>query len=161
MKEVLAKKAEAVANISSEIQKSESYVIVEYRGLTVAQMTTLRRDLAKIGGKLTVYKNNLVERAAKENGYDLDDFLAGPNAFVSATEDPVGVPSLLYKFAKKNPSLVIKGGIVEKKVVGAEEMAAVSKLPTKPTLIAMLLGCLQSPITKFAYVAKIIKSRNY
>ena len=159
MKEIIAKKAEVVKNISSEIEKSQSYVVCEYRGLTVAQITTLRRDLAKIGGKLTVYKNNLVERAAKEHGYELKDLLTGPNAFASASEDPVGVPNLLFKFAKKNPSLVIKGGIVENRVVNADEMQAISKLPTKPALISMLLGCLQSPLTKLAYVVKEVANQ--
>ena len=159
MKEIIAKKAQAVSEISTEIKNSQSYVVVEYRGLSVAQLMTLRRDLAKIGGKLTVYKNNLVSRAAKENGYEMDEMLAGPNAFVSATQDPVGVPSLLYKFAKKNPKLVVKGGIVEEKVVNADEMLAVSKLPTKPALISMLLGCLQSPLTKFAYAVKEVAAQ--
>ncbi len=159
MKEIIAKKAQAVTEIASEIQNSQSYVVCEYRGLTVAQITNLRRELAKIGGKLTVYKNNLVSRAAKENGYEMGELLTGPNAFVSATEDPVSVPSLLYKFAKKNPKLVIKGGIVESKVLNAEQMQEVSKLPTKPVLISMLLGCLQSPLTKFAYVAKEVATQ--
>lgn len=159
MKEIIAKKAQAVTEISSEIKNSQSYVVVEYRGLTVAQLTTLRRDLAKIGGKFTVYKNNLVSRAAKENGYEMDELLFGPNAFVSATQDPVGVPNLLYKFAKKNPALVVKGGIVEEKVVNADDMLAVSKLPTKPVLISMLLGCLQSPLTKFAYAVKEVAAQ--
>lgn len=159
MKEIIAKKAQAVTEISEEIKNSQSYVVCEYRGLTVSQITALRRELAKVGGKLTVYKNNLVSRAAQENGYEMDELLKGPNAFVSATEDPVSVPSLLYKFAKKNPKLVVKGGIVESKVVDAETMSVVSKLPTKPVLISMLLGCLQSPLTKFAYAVKEVAAQ--
>ena len=158
-KNIIAKKAEAVNLISEELNNSQSYVVVESRGLTVAQVTQLRRDIAKQGGKLTVYKNNLVSRAAKSKGYEMDDILVGPNAFVSATNDPVSVPNLLVKFAKKNKNLVIKGGIVENKVVNADEMKAIAALPTKPVLISMLLGCLQSPLTKFAYVAKEVATQ--
>lgn len=158
-KEIIAKKVEAVNSISEELKNSQSYVVVEYRGLTVAQVTQLRRDLAKQGGKMTVYKNNLVSRAAKSQGYDMDEILVGPNAFVTSTNDPVSVPNLLVKFAKKNKNLVIKGGIVESKVLNAEEMKAVAALPTKPALISMLLGCLQSPLTKFAYVAKEVATQ--
>ena len=159
MKEIIAKKAQIVSEIATEIKNSQSYVVVEYRGLNVAQLMTLRRDLAKIGGKFTVYKNNLVSRAAKENGFELDDMLTGPNAFVSATQDPVSVPSLLYKFAKKNPNLVVKGGIVESQIVNANQMQSIAKLPTKPVLISMLLGCLQSPLTKFAYAVKEVAAQ--
>lgn len=158
-KEIIAQKAEAVNFITEEMKNSQSYVVVEYRGLTVAQVTALRREIAKQGGKMTVYKNNLVSRAAKEQGYEMDDMLVGPNAFVSATNDPVSVPNILVKFAKKNKNLVIKGGVVESKVVNAEEMTAIASLPTKPTLISMLLGCLQSPLTKFAYVAKEVATQ--
>ena len=84
----------------------------QYRGLTVAKLTELRRSIAKQGGTLTVYKNGLVSRAAKERGLDMDEILVGPNAFVSCTEDPVSVPNLLVKFSKKAKQLKIKGGIM-------------------------------------------------
>ena len=129
---------------------SLSFVVVEYRGLTVANLTELRRSIAKQGGTLTVYKNGLVSRAAKERGYEMDDMLVGPNAFVSCKDDPVSVPNLLVKFSKKSKKLVIKGGIVENKVLNADEMVQVAKLPTKPQLIGMFAGALMSPIAKFA-----------
>ena len=147
---IIAQKAEVVSQIGAVMDNSQSFVIVEYRGLTVAALTELRRSIAKQGGTLTVYKNGLVSRAAKERGFDLDDVLVGPNAFVSCTQDPVSVPNLLVKFSKKSKKLVIKGGIVENKVLTADEMVAVAKLPTKPQLIGMFAGAIISPITKFA-----------
>ena len=96
------------------------------------------------------FDNELISRAAKERGYEMDDILVGPNAFVSCTEDPVSVPNLLVKFSKKARQLVIKGGVVENKVLNAEEMVAVAKLPTKPQLIGMFAGAIISPVTKFA-----------
>ena len=147
---IIAQKAEVVNQIGAVMDNSQSFVVVEYRGLTVASLTELRRSIAKQGGTLTVYKNGLVSRAAKERGYDLDDILVGPNAFVSCKQDPVSVPNLLVKFSKKAKKLVIKGGIVENKVLNADEMVAVAKLPTKPQLIGMFAGAIMSPVTKFA-----------
>ena len=123
----IALKAEVVSKIGAVMDASQSFVVVEYRGLSVAKLTELRRSIAKQGGTLTVYKNGLVSRAAKERGLEMDDILVGPNAFVSCTEDPVSVPNLLVKFSKKARQLVIKGGVVENKVLNAEQMVAVAK----------------------------------
>ena len=82
--------------------------------------------------------------------------LVGPNAFVSCTQDPVSVPNLLVKFSKKAKKLVIKGGVVENRVLSAEEMVAVAKLPTKPQLIGMFAGAIISPVTKFAFACNEI-----
>jgi large subunit ribosomal protein L10 len=146
----IALKAEVVSQIGTVMDNSQSFVVVEYRGLSVAKLTELRRSIAKQGGTLTVYKNGLVSRAAKERGLDMDEILVGPNAFVSCTEDPVSVPNLLVKFSKKAKQLKIKGGIVENKVLNAEDMVAVAKMPTKPQLIGMFAGAIISPVTKFA-----------
>lgn len=147
---IIAQKAEVVNQIGSVMDNSCSFVVVEYRGLSVAQLTELRRSIAKQGGTLTVYKNGLVSRAAKERGLEMDDILVGPNAFVSCTQDPVSVPGLLVKFSKKQRQLVIKGGVVENKVLNAEDMVAVAKLPAKPQLIGMFAGAIISPVSKFA-----------
>ena len=147
---IIAQKAEVVNQIGSVMDNSCSFVVVEYRGLSVAQLTELRRSIAKQGGTLTVYKNGLVSRAAKERGLEMDDILVGPNAFVSCTQDPVSVPGLLVKFSKKQRQLVIKGGVVENKVLNAEDMVAVAKLPAKPQLIGMFAGDIISPVSKFA-----------
>ena len=147
---IIAQKAEAVNQIGSIIDSSQSFVVVEYRGLTVAQLTELRRLIAKLGGKMTVYKNGLVSRAMKERGFEMDEILVGPNAFVSSTQDPVSVPGQLVKFSKRQKKLVIKGGLVENKVLSAEDMVAVAKLPAKPQLVAMFAGAIISPVTKFA-----------
>ena len=146
----IALKAEVVSKIGAVMDASQSFVVVEYRGLSVAKLTELRRSIAKQGGTLTVYKNGLVSRAAKERGLEMDEILVGPNAFVSCTEDPVSVPNLLVKFSKRAKQLVIKGGVVENKVLNAEEMVSVAKLPTKPQLIGMFAGAIISPVTKFA-----------
>ena len=153
---IIAQKAEVVNQIGAVMDNSQSFVVVEYRGLTVAALTELRRSIAKQGGTLTVYKNGLVSRAAKERGYEMDDMLVGPNAFVSCTQDPVSVPNLLVKFSKKAKKLVIKGGVVENRVLSAEEMVAVAKLPTKPQLIGMFAGAIISPVTKFAFACNEI-----
>ena len=151
---IIAEKAKAVDAIAQEIDEAKSYVVVEYRGLSVAKLTELRRSIAKQGGKLTVYKNGLVSRAVSQKGYDMDDILVGPNAFVISKEDETSVPNLLVKFSKKNPKLVIKGGIVENKVLNKDEMVALANLPAKPQLISMFAGALKSPLTKLALTLK-------
>ena len=155
----IALKAEVVSEIGTVMDNAKSFTVVEYRGLSVAKLTELRRTIAKAGGKLTVYKNGLVSRAAKERGYEMDEILVGPNAFVSASEDPVSVPSLLVKFSKKAKQLVIKGGVVENKVLNADEMVKVAALPAKPQLVGMFAGAIISPVTKFAVACKEVAAK--
>ncbi len=157
--QIIAEKAKVVDEIGQEIAASKSYVVVEYRGLSVAKLTELRRTIAKQGGKITVHKNGLVSRAVAKQGLNMDDILVGPNAYVSCIEDEVSVPGLLVKFSKKNPSLVIKGGIVENKVLNKDEMIKLASLPGKDQLIAMFAGALMSPVTKFAVACKEIAAK--
>ena len=159
-KEVLASKQAVVKEIADKAKAAKSLTIAEYRGLTVAQIQTLRRALREEKTEMCVYKNSLVERAVKELGYEgLDEFLSGPNALFFSEEISNG-PKVLAKYAKKfGDALTIKGGFVEGKTYDKAGMIEISKLPGKEGLISMFLSCLQAPIRQFAATVKAVAEK--
>ena len=157
--QVLSAKKETVAEIEKSVKESGSVTVVSYQGLTVAEMQELRRTLHKQGSSLVVYKNTLVRRALEEGNLpSLGDLLNGPNGFVFSKEIAEG-PKALVKFARAHEALVVKGGLVEGKVLDANGVKEVSKLPDKNGLIAMFLSCLNAPITKFAATVKALAEK--
>ena len=157
--QVLLAKQETVAEISKSIKEAGSVTVVSYQGLTVAEMQELRRTLGKIDSSIVVYKNTLVRRAlAADELPDLGDLLNGPNGFVFSKEVSAA-PKALVKFARAHEALVLKGGLVEGKVLDEKGMKEVSKLPDKNGLIAMFLSCLNAPITKFAATVKAVAEK--
>lgn len=159
-KAIIAEKQAVINEISEAIKASKSVSIVEYRGLTVAQLESLRRDLRKEGCEMKVYKNTLFNIAASELGYgDLKAHLEGPNAFVFSNNDEVAAPKLLVKFAKRNDEMVLKGGIVSGKVIDSNELKVVSTLPNKEGMLSMLLSCLTSPVRGFACAVKAVADK--
>ena len=157
---VIAAKSETVKEISDKAKKSQTIVVCEYRGLTVAEIQEVRRALRKENAEMNVYKNSLVERACDELGYnELKDILKGPNAIVFS-EDVIAGAKVVAKFAKKHRDiLIVKGGIVEGKFVDAKGILEVSKLPGKEGLISMFLSCLQAPIRSFACAVKAVADK--
>ena len=153
---VLSNKQALVTEISEKMKNSQSTVVCEYRGLSVAEVTELRRSLRAEGVDFKVYKNTMVERACDECGFgDLKDTLAGPNAF-AFSEDATAPARVLAKFAKKHKALVLKKGIVEGKVVDEATIKELSALPNRDGMLSMLLSCLQSPVSSFARVVKAV-----
>ncbi len=149
-------KEELVSSIVKNAKDSQSIVIAEYRGLSVAQIQELRRALRKEEASMFVYKNTLVERASKELGYELDEYLTGPNAFFFSKEVTNG-PKVVAKYAKKyGEFLKIKGGVIEGKVVDASTVKEIASLPGREGLYAMFLSCLQAPIRQFACAVKAV-----
>jgi len=154
--EILKSKQEIVEKISESFKESASMTIVEYRGLTVAEISELKKSLKAAGSTFTVYKNTLVTRASDKLGYsELNQYLSGSNAFVFSKEINAG-PKVLAKFAKKNELLVIKAGIAEGKVMDAQGMKTIASLPDKNGLLSMFLSCLNAPIQKFAATVKAV-----
>ena len=138
------------------MKQSESTVVVEYRGLTVAEVTELRRNLRAENVDFKVYKNSLAQRAAEEAGMaDLTKDLVGPNA-IAFGGDAVAPARVLAKFAKDHDKLVLKSGIVEGKVVDAATIKELSSLPNREGMLSMLLSCLQSPIRGVACAVKAV-----
>lgn len=154
---ILKAKQDVVAEIVERAKKSQSVTIAEYRGLTVAQLQTLRRALREEGAELCVYKNSMASRAAEELGVEgLDEYLVGPNAIVFSSE-LCGGPKVLAKYAKRfGENLKIKGGIVEGKAYDKASMIEVAKIPGREGLISMFLSCLQAPVRQFACTVKAV-----
>lgn len=159
-KEVMAQKASEVEVIVNSVKAAQSFSVVEYRGLTVTQLESLRKSLREENAEMKVLKNTLVAKASDSLGYgELDSVLTGPNAFVFSNKDAVSAPKILAKFAKTNDKLVIKGGVVEGKVVDAKELKVIATLPNKEGLLSMLLSCLTSPVRSFACVVKAVADK--
>ena len=150
-------KSALVEEIATKLKDAQSAVIVEYRGLSVAEVTELRRNLRDEDVEFKVYKNTLVRRATESTGYEeLNAQLTGPNAIAFGHSDAVAPARVLAKFAKDHEALVIKAGVVEGKVLDVEEIKEISKLPNREGMYSMLLGMLQAPVSKFARVVKAV-----
>ena len=142
-----------VQEISEMINGAQSVVVVDYRGLTVAEDTQSRKQLREAGVSYKVYKNTLVNRAVEGTEFEsLRDSLEGPNAFAVSTEDATAPARVLAEFAKKAPNLEIKAGVVEGTFYDAEGMKAIASVPSREVLLSKLLGSIQSPITNLARV---------
>ena len=153
---VLSGKQAIVAEIVDKMKNSDSTVVCEYRGLSVAEVTELRRNLREEEVEMKVYKNTMVERACDEAGFaELKDVLTGPNA-MAFSKDATAAARILAKFAKKHKALVLKSGIVEGKVVDETTIKELSLLPNRDGMLSMLLSCLQSPVSSFARVVKAV-----
>ena len=154
--ETLKSKQAQVDAIVKTMKESQGLFIVEYRGLTVAQISALRKSLKEVGATFSVYKNTLVQRANDSLGHEeLDQYLSGSNAYVFAS-DITAAPKALAKFAKRNEALVLKAGLVEGRVIGAAEVKELAKIPGREGLISMFLSCLQAPIRSFACTVKAV-----
>ena len=139
---------------------SRATVVVEYRGLTVAEVTELRRSLRAEGIEFKVYKNSMSQRAAEAAGFNaLTEQLTGPNA-IAFSDDAVAPSRVLAKFAKKHDKLVLKGAIVEGKVVGVDTIKELSSLPNRDGMLSMLLSCLQAPVRSFACAVKAVADKD-
>ncbi|MEJ8546543.1 50S ribosomal protein L10 [Brevibacillus borstelensis] len=153
-------KVQAVNEIATKLRASQTTVIADYRGLTVAQVTELRKQLREAGVEFVVLKNTLTRLAtAKENLTELDQYLTGPNAIAFSNEDVIAPAKIIADFAKKNEKLEIKGGVIEGKVVGAEDIKALAALPSREGLLSMLLSVLQAPVRNFALAVKAVSEQ--
>ena len=149
-----------VDEISEQIKDAQSVVIVDYRGLTVAQDTDLRKQLREAGCTYKVYKNTMMKRAfAGTDCEQLSDLLEGTNAVAISKADATAPARIIAKVAKDAPALEIKAGIVEGTYYDAEGMKTIASIPSRDELLSRLLGSLQSPITNFARVLKQIADK--
>jgi large subunit ribosomal protein L10 len=157
---VRADKATAVADLSERFRSSNATLLTEYRGLTVAQLTQLRRSL----GRQTTYavaKNTLAKRAAADAGIaGLDALFTGPTALAFVSGDPVEAAKGLREFAKAHPLLVIKGGVFEGKAIGAAEVNQIAELESREVLLARLAGAMKANLSKAAglFQAPLVKA---
>ena len=148
---ILNQKKEEVSKLAEEIKEAKIVLLTDYRGINVTDVTNLRTDLRNVNARYTVIKNNITRRALAECGIEgLEDKLVGPTAVIMSNEDYLEPAKAIYKFSKDNDYYKIKGGIIEGKVMTAEEIITLAKLPSRETLLSMLAGALLGNISKVA-----------
>ena len=142
-----------VDKIAEEIKDAQSVVLVDYRGLTVAQDTELRKQLREAGVIYKVCKNTMMKRAFEGTEFaGLDEFLEGPSAIAISKDDATAPARILAKYAKQFPALELIAGVVEGNYNDQAGIQALSQVPSREELLGKLLGSIQSPITNFARV---------
>jgi large subunit ribosomal protein L10 len=157
----IAKKEVLVEEAAAKFTDASSVVIVDYRGLTVEEVTNLRKQLRDANVEMKVIKNSILSRAAKKAGLEgLDEVFTGPTAVAFSNEDVVAPAKIIDEFAKDAKALEIKGGIIEGKVSSIEEITALAKLPNREGLLSMLLSVLQAPVRNVAYAVKAVAEKN-
>jgi large subunit ribosomal protein L10 len=150
-------KKQTVTEIADKLRDSKSTIVVDYRGLTVGQITELRKQLREAGVDFKVYKNSLTRRATTEVGLEgLNEHLTGPNAIAFSAEDVVAPAKIINEFAKKNEKLEIKAGVIEGNIATLEDVKALAELPSREGLLSMLLSVLQAPIRNLALATKAV-----
>ena len=150
-----------VDEISELLNGAATAVVVDYRGLTVAEDTALRKQLREAGVVYKVYKNTMINFAIKDTEFaDLAQHLEGPTAIAVCKDDATAAARVLAKFAKTAEALEIKGGVVDGIYYDAAGIAKIASIPSREVLLSKLLGSMQSPITNFARVIKQIAEKN-
>jgi len=139
-------KAQKVSAIQEKLKTAKVAIVTEYRGLSVAQMTRLRRQIRQASGEYQVVKNTLLRRALKDTAYGaLDRLLQGPTGWVLGYEDPVSLSKALVKFIEENEKLTIKGGWLDGEFMDQAKVKALAQMPSRPELQAKLLALIQAP----------------
>lgn len=159
-KENIAIKAKAVDEATERFNNAQSAIVVDYRGLTVAEVTDLRKQLRDAGVSMSVIKNKVLTRAAEKAGYeDLKDTFVGPTAVAFSDEDAIAPAKILKKFADSHDALTLKGGMVEGKVASIDEINAYATMPSREDLLSMLASALSDPMRKIARAVKAVADK--
>ncbi len=158
----LEEKKKLVAELVEKMKNASSGVLVDYKGITVADDTKLRADMRKNNVDYSVMKNTLIRFAAKEAGLEgLESVLEGTTALAISADDLIAPAKIVAEYAKKNEDIFnIKAGFMDGKVIGVEEIMAIAELPSKEVLLGRLVGSLQSPILGLALVLKAISEKD-
>ena len=155
-------KAEEVKKLAEKFKKAKGIMLVDYCGMTVAEDTQLRNELRKSSVEYKVVKNRIMLRAFESAGFiGLDGYLHGTSAVAVSYDDPVTPAKIIVENAKKINKTTLKGGVVEGKIINAEEASAVAAMPTKSTLLSQVLGLFTSPMRGLAVaVAEVAKKKS-
>jgi large subunit ribosomal protein L10 len=145
-----AEKAAVVTEVGERFDAAEAALLTEYRGLDVGALAELRGALRQAGGTYKIYKNTLVRIAARERGLDIDDLLTGPTAIAFVDGDVAGVAKALRDYARGNPNLVVKGGLLGESVLAADDVTALADLPSRDQLLAEIAGLFAAPMQQMA-----------
>ncbi len=156
-------KVAVVEELKDKLTRAQAVVLTDYRGLNVQDITELRKRLRQAGVEYKVVKNTLTTRAANEvNLPELSQYLTGPTAIAFGYDEPVSVAKILSEFARDHKELEIKGGILEGRVIGVDEVQALAELPSREELLAMVARAMQGPIAGLAIALQgILRSLAY
>lgn len=157
---ILNQKKEEVAKLAEKMKEAKLILFTDYRGINVADDTALRKDLRNVNATCNIIKNNITRRALAEAGIEgLDEKLVGPTAVIMSNEDYLEASKIIYKFSKDNEYYQIKGGVIDGKVMSAEEIITLAKLPSREALLSMLAGALLANISKVAVALNEVKKQ--
>lgn len=152
-----SEKVATVAEVRGKLSGSQAALLADYRGLTVKDFSALRQSLAAVGATVGIYKNTLVRFAARDLGIDgLEPLLKGPTAITFVESDAAGAAKALRDFARTNPLLVVKGGLLGTKVVDAGAAKALADLPSRDVLLSQIAGLLQAPLQQMANLLEAV-----
>jgi large subunit ribosomal protein L10 len=154
------KKIERVAELKGQIEGSTALLLTEYRGLTVAEITELRRSLREGGARFAVIKNTLMRRALEQtDAAELGSLFDGPSAVAFVQEDPVAAAKSVTAAAKKFPALVLKGGFVEGRLLNADEAKSLADLESREVMLSKLAGLMKGEMSRAAAVFQATQAR--
>lgn len=157
---ILNQKKEEVTKLAEEMKNAKLILLTDYRGINVTDVTELRTNLRNTNATYRVIKNNIIRRALQEAGIEgLEDKLVGPTAVIMSNEDYLEPSKAIYTFSKDNDYYKIKGGVIEEKVMEAEEIITLAKLPSREVLLSMLAGALLGNISKVAVALNEVKKQ--
>ncbi|MCH5464856.1 50S ribosomal protein L10 [Levilactobacillus tujiorum] len=158
--QAIAIKSKKVDEVVEKFNNATSAIVVDYRGLTVEQVTDLRKQLRDAGVHMSVIKNKILVRAAEKAGYEgLNELFAGPTAVAFSDEDPIAPAKILKNFADSVDALEIKGGYIEGKIMSIDDINTYATLPSREDLLSMLANVLQAPVRNVAYAVKAIAEK--
>jgi len=150
-------KVAVVNEVREWLSSSGGVILTEYRGLNVSDLAALRRSLREAGGQYKIYKNTLVRFAVRELGLEaLEEMLLGPTAIAFVDGDAAAVAKSLRDFARGNPNLVIKGGVLGETILSAKDASALAELPSREQLLAQLAGAMAAPLQQMAGLLKAL-----
>ena len=157
MSKVRPDKVATVDEVKSRVEGTTTAVVTEYRGLTVAQISALRRQLRTLDADYKVFKNTLVRRAIAGTPVEpMSEFLIGPTAIAFIDGDVSAVAKALRDFAKESPKLIVKGGVLDGKSLSSKDLTALADLPSRDILLAQLAGLIASPLRTMAGLLKAV-----
>ncbi len=149
--QAIERKKQQVQELIEKMKEAKSFVIVDYSGLTVEQITKLRRELRQNGCDMAVIKNNITKRATKELGFEeMQEFLVGPNAVAFSFDDSVSAAKVIYDFAKENNSIELKVGVVDGEYMDQDNIKVIATIPSRETLLTMFAAGILQPIKEVA-----------
>jgi len=161
IKQQILEKQEIVNAIKQKLSESSAFYVSRYDGINVEDISRLRKELKVANSEMKVYKNTLVKLALKDEEYseNFDSLLLGPNSITFAYDDPSSAAKVLFDFAKKNKSLIIKGCLFDNVFYGEDGMSAIKDLPSKHTLLSMLANVLNAPMSKVARTLDALREK--